>query len=140
MSDRYDGVPAFDRILAHMDVIDRVFDAILFRLVHGPCTRIYISRTKGRAPIEAEWHLRKLGIAIGARQIDGWDASFFVKVTQARWAVYVLRRDGWDVTEHARRFKSNVRPELEGQSVRAWADRPRGGRRSERQRRWWEIL
>lgn len=121
--DRYDGYSVLDAIINQMDVIDGVFDDLLFRLVHGRAVRIYISRLRGIAPIDAERELGKVGIPIGGRLVRGWDASFLVKAKQATWAIYVLRRHGWTVTEFPPKHDSTVREDLRGRPVRAWKDR-----------------
>lgn len=77
-------------------------------ITHYNSSRIYVRRT--RAPIEAERLLKRKGVKIGNRTIEGWDAAFRVKRRQERWAVYLLQRAGFTVTEHHRRVRRSLIP------------------------------
>lgn len=148
--DRFDGYGAqmlFGKgeWLLWLDVIDFILDDLFFTFYHADwrgawarrgvlgiiaelaacigqvnTARIWIRRD--RAPIQAERTLKRYGIKIGGRMIRGWDASFRVKRRQERWALYLLKRGGFMVTEHPGRIKAEVSPAAFGSMPRAWAD------------------
>ncbi len=79
--------------LPYIDIISPI-EEIFARLQHGRMHRFYYYRTSAYNGYRVEKLLRRYGIRVWGRQINGDRQSFVVKQKQAVWAEYVLCRAG----------------------------------------------
>lgn len=68
------------------------FDGALGWIFHGPMHRITFSKKGDYSGVQVEMLLRQYGIRVWGREANDDEVSFFVKLTQAEWAEYILCR------------------------------------------------
>lgn len=79
--------------LPYIDILSPI-DEFMARLQFGRMHRFYYYRTSAYNGYRVEKLLRRYGIRVWGRRIEGDTQSFIVKAKQAVWAEYVLCRAG----------------------------------------------